>query len=327
MSLTSSFGIYIQQWHYYLWLANDKIQKMKFGSVADAELRYINFTLPPEPDFNAKVLSGKRIEHPKVYVGAAKWGNADWVGKFYPAKTPATRYRELYPSQFNAVELNATHYNIYEPGVLRKWAEAAKEKDFKFCPKFPQQISHHSNFKNIDAVTEAFLQSIAVFEDKLGPVFLQLSEHHNTNGRENLYQYLASLPRGFQYFLEIRHHAWLSEKSAAQELFEFLRQHDVGLVITDTPARRDLTHMHLTAPKLFLRFVCNSLHPSSFSRTDDWIQRIAFWLENGLQETYIFLHPGDDAAVPELAIYWTNELNKHCGLRLKPPQALQPTLF
>ena len=145
--------------------------------------------------------------------------------------------------------------------------------------------------------------------------------------RDSLYHYLTSLPRTFEYFLEVRHQAWLGTKEIADELFAILHQHNIGLVITDTPGRRDLTHMHLTIPKLFLRFVCNSLHKTSFSRTDDWIQRIAYWLNNGLQEAAIFLHPGDDAAVPELAIYWINELNKHGQLHLQPPHVLQPTLF
>jgi hypothetical protein len=98
-------------------------------------------------------------------------------------------------------------------------------------------------------------------------------------------------------------------------------------VITDTPGRRDLVHMRLTVPRLFLRFVCNGVHSSSFMRTDAWIERLHHWLDRGLEEAYIFLHPGNDVAVPELATYWITKLNAACGLQLKPPVISQPQLF
>jgi hypothetical protein len=104
---------------------------------------------------NAAVLPGRRAA-PKVYVGAATWGAASWAGKLYPPKTPASRFRSLYPNFFNAIELNATHYTFYAPEVIRQWAAAAEGKEFKFCPKFPQAISHHGDFKNVQAQSDAF---------------------------------------------------------------------------------------------------------------------------------------------------------------------------
>jgi hypothetical protein len=80
-------------------------------------------------------------------------------------------------------------------------------------------------------------------------------------------------------------------------------------------------------PKAMLRFVCNSLHPTSFSRTDEWVKQIQSWIERGMEEMYVILHPGNDAAVPELADYWIKEINKHCRLNIKPPQPVQQYLF
>jgi uncharacterized protein YecE (DUF72 family) len=298
---------------------------MRFGALPDRLLSLIDLRLPPEPAFNTLVLPGKRVANPKAYVGAAVWGNPTWGGKIYPAKTPATRYRQFYPQHFNTIELDATHYNIYSPEIIQKWAEPARGKDFKFCPKFPQQISHQSGFKNVDEITDIFLQSIAVLGDQLGPVFLQLSESFPPQYKEDLFTYLASLPKGFSFFLELRHPAWFLAKQE-EELFENLHQSGIGAVITDAPGRRDAAHMHLTVPKLFLRFVCNALHPTSFSRIDEWIKRMNYWVEEGLEELYVLLHPGNDAAIPELADYWAQQLNRHCGFNLKPPQQ-QPLLF
>src|SRR5688500_15855382 len=145
---------------------------MKFGAVPDTILSQLNLSLPPEPFINTLVLPGTKAAAPKIYIGAATWGSSSWLGKLYPAKTTATRYRQFYPMHFNSIELNATHYNIYAPEV-RKWAEPAKNKDFIFCPKFPQQISHYSNFKNIEEPTAAFLESIRALGNNLGATFLQ----------------------------------------------------------------------------------------------------------------------------------------------------------
>ena len=300
---------------------------MKFGALPEHQLAAVDFSLPPEPPFNRNVLPGERLAHPKAYIGAATWGSASWVGKVYPGKTPATQFRKLYTLHFNAIELNATHYNIYKPSIIEEWVAPARGKDFKFCAKFPQQVSHHSHFKNAEALTDAFLNSIYTFGDNLGPVFLQLSETFAPDQQEPLFHYLSTLPKDLTFFLEVRHPGWLANAAAAEALFTRLKDLHMGAVITDTPGRRDLVHMHLTIPKLFLRFVCNALHPTTYHRTNAWIQRLHYWYNSGLEEAYIFLHPGHEAAIPELTTFWVQELNTQCQLQLKPPTSVQQQLF
>jgi uncharacterized protein YecE (DUF72 family) len=233
----------------------------------------------------------------------------------------------LYPRYFSAVELNATHYKIYDPAVLHQWSRAAEGRNFKFCPKFPQAISHYSNFKNAEALTTAFLETVLAFENNLGPIFLQLSENFSPAQKDVLFDYLSSLPKDLTFFLELRHPAWFANTKEKETLFAKLRELKIGAVITDAPGRRDVAHIYLTLPKIFVRFVCNSLHASSFERTNDWIQHIQKWINLGLEETYIFLHPGEDAAIPDLASYWIQEVNKHCQLHLPNPTLIQKNLF
>lgn len=297
---------------------------MKFGALPDRLLAAIDFRLPPEPAFNATVLQGKPALQPKAYVGAAVWGSPSWQGKLYPAKTPAAQYRQQYPQHFNTIELNATHYAIYSPEVLQQWTAPASGKDFIFCPKFPQQISHHSGFENTKGLTTAFLHSIAALRPHLGPAFLQLSESFSPQHKEALFTYLSSLPKDMLFFLEVRHPGWFTT-TEEENLFTTLHHLGIGAVITDTPGRRDAAHMHLTLPKLFLRFVCNGVHPSTFTRINQWIDRIQQWLERGLEELYVIVHPGNDAAVPDVAAHWTQQLNTHCGFQLH--LGMQPQLF
>lgn len=300
---------------------------MKFGALPQESLRGLDLSLPKEPQSNALVLPGIRAANPKFYIGAARWGHHSWAGRMYPPKTPASRFRQLYPRYFSAVELNATHYKIYDPAVMQQWQEAARGRDFKFCPKFPQAISHYSHFKNTEGLTTAFLESVLAFENNLGPIFLQLSESFSPAQKDDLFHYLSSLPKDLTFFLELRHPAWFTDGATKEALFTKLRELKIGAVITDTPGRRDVAHMYLTLSKIFVRFVCNSLHPTSFERTNDWIQHIQKWMNLGLEETYIFLHPGDDAAIPDLASYWIEEIKKHCQLNLPNPASIQQTLF
>lgn len=108
---------------------------MDFGRVPEEDLNKVDFSLAKEPAFNKTILKGKPIKHPKVYIGCAKWGRTEWVGKIYPLKTKEKDFLEYYVKHYNSIELNATHYKVYGEEGIKKWAAKAANKDFKFCPK------------------------------------------------------------------------------------------------------------------------------------------------------------------------------------------------
>lgn len=301
---------------------------MEFGRVPESELNSIDFRLPDEPVFNQQVLSGKKAVHPKVYLGCAKWGRTEWVGKIYPPKTKEKDFLEHYVKHYNSIELNATHYKIYGAAGIAKWAEKAGDKDFMFCPKMYQGVTHRGGLLNKDFITGEFLRGIVAFEKHLGPVFVQVSDAFTTKRKEELFTFLGSLPTDMQFFLEVRHPDWFAKEDVRTELFAFLRSIHMGIVITDTSGRRDCAHMHVTVPKAFIRYVGNSLHPTDYTRVDDWIHRIQYWLNNGLEELYFFMHMHDEAYSPELTVYMVDKLNAALNLKLIKPSFVQPnTLF
>ena len=108
---------------------------MDFGRVPENELNSIDFNLAAEPAFNKAVLPGKPIKDPKIYIGCAKWGRTEWLGKIYPPKVKEKDFLDHYVQHYNSIELNATHYKIYDEAGIKKWADKARGKDFKFCPK------------------------------------------------------------------------------------------------------------------------------------------------------------------------------------------------
>jgi uncharacterized protein YecE (DUF72 family) len=300
---------------------------MEFGKVPPDELDAIDFLLPKDPAINKLNLSGKKTVHPKIYIGCAKWGRKEWVGKLYPKGTKDINFLEHYVKHYNSIELNATHYQVYGPAAISKWADKAKGIDFKFCPKVPQIISHYSSFNNVDAITTSFLEGILAFKEHLGPIFLQVSEKYTPAQRDKLFNYLRSLPTDLQFFLEVRHPDWFADKVLHKELFDTLRSLNIGAVLTDTAGRRDCAHMKLTIPKAFIRYVGNSLHPTDYTRTDEWIKRMKHWLDNGLQELYYFMHMHNEATSPELTVYLVDKMNAELGLKLKKPHFLQQSLF
>ncbi|MEP6514021.1 MAG: DUF72 domain-containing protein, partial [Parafilimonas sp.] len=188
---------------------------MDFGRLPENELNNIDFTLPPEPSFNKQGLKGKTVKHPKIYIGCAKWGRLEWVGKIYPPKTKEKDFLNYYVQHYNSIELNATHHKLYGAAGIAKWAAKAnvrppdgQEKNFIFCPKMYKGVTHFGSLKGRDFLTNEFLRGIAAFEKHLGPIFIQVNDSFSPKRKDELFDYLKSLPTDLQFFMEVRHPEW-----------------------------------------------------------------------------------------------------------------------
>lgn len=292
---------------------------MEFGKVTDEELEQIDFTLPPDPSVNKEVLK-KGKGKTKFYVGCAKWGRKDWVGKLYPVGTKEKDFLEYYANIFNCIEFNATFYKSPSPDQVRKWKEKVP-KGFKFCPKFTQSITHLKRLKNVQVEMDAFLEAITEFKDNMGPIFLLPNPQMGPKHVENIESFIEQYPKDMELFLELRHPDWYSTGEGYDpELFKFLKKQKRGTIITDAAGRRDCVHMHLSTPEAFIRFVGNSLHPTDYTRIDEWVQRIKLWMKEGLETCYFFMHQHEELHSPELIKYFIEQLNKHCGTKIEPPK-------
>jgi len=293
---------------------------MDFGRVENIET--VDFTLPPDHADTAAILAAgksKRKDEPKVYVGCAKWGRKEWVGKIYPEKTAEKDYLKHYAKNYNCIELNAVHYRIPPESWVSKWKSLA-DKSFKFCPKIYQGISHIQRLKNTDRLNEIFLGSMDGFGENLGTIFLQLPPNFGPKNFPDVERYIRSFPKNYSLAVEFRHPEWFKPSNVVEETFHLLKEEGVASVITDAAGRRDVLHQRLTSPLAFIRFVGNSLHPTDYSRVDDWIQRCKLWLDDGLHTLYFFMHHHDERYSPELSTYLIKQMNKVCGLKLQEPQ-------
>ncbi|MGY3213575.1 DUF72 domain-containing protein [Mucilaginibacter sp. HD30] len=297
---------------------------MEFGRVLPEELDAVDFSFPPDPELTVKTLAAARGKSPlEVHVGCAKWGRKEWVGKIYPPKTKDANFLDEYVKHFDSIELNATFYNVYPAATIAKWKEKADSNpDFKFCPKFSQSISHIRRLKNAEEITTQFYEGVMAFGDKLGPLFLQLSDNFTPKSFPEVKAYLEHLPKDVPLFVELRHKEWFANSEARESAFNLMHELGIGAVITDASGRRDVVHMTLPTPHAFIRFVGNSLHRTDYKRVDDWVDRIKQWRDMGLQSVWFFMHQHDERYSPELADYTSEQLSKKLGLELPRPHFL-----
>jgi len=291
---------------------------MEFGRLEDSDFSTVDLSLPADSIENAAVLGKKKPIKQEIFVGCAKWGRKDWVGKIYPPKTKEADFLSLYASHFNCIELNATFYKIPRKAQTKIWSEKVGE-DFLFCPKFSQSITHIRRLKNAEEVTERFLDGVSGFGRNLGPLLLMPHPQMGPKSNEVMQAFIQNLPKDLDVFVELRHPDWYSDKAAFDSFNKFLELQNTGTVITDAAGRRDCVHMRLTTPQAFIRFVGNGLHPTDYTRIDEWVDRICKWFNEGIEKVYFFMHQHEELHSPELCQYLIQQINTKCHLKLKEP--------
>ena len=292
---------------------------MEFGKVQYID--NIDFSLPPDDpvtDLLWERLAPLPREPLRVYVGGTEWGRTSWVGRAYPLGTKPKDFLTWYSRQFNTIELNTLFYGVPAATTIRRWADAVVP-GFKFCPKFPEAISHKLQLSNASRETGEFIEALGLLEGKLGPAFLLLSDRFGPGHAGLLQHYVRQLPAGFDACVELRGEDWFRKPAGLeiQDTFYEMLERGIGTVITDVAGRRDVLHMRLTSPVAFIRFVTNSLHPTDYQRADAWVERLAQWALKGLREVYIFVHSPGELTSPEMMKHLITRFNER-GLASLP---------
>jgi uncharacterized protein YecE (DUF72 family) len=295
---------------------------MKFGKLPDID--HVDFRLPPDPEANLRTLSGVPPADGRlsVYLGCTGWSMKEWVGSVYPRGAKSKDFLRYYSEQFNTIELNTTHYRIPDKTTIEKW-RAETVDDFHFCPKIPQTISHSADLGAGSGQTLAFCDAIQGLEEKSGCCFIQLPPYFGIDRLPVLERFLQRFPDHIPLAVEVRHESWFEIPEAGERFFQLLEHYGVSAVITDVAGRRDVLHMRLTNGTAMVRFVGNGLHPSDYSRVDEWTERIAQWAAMGLRSIYFFTHEPDNILAPELAVYLFNNLQNLDSVRTRGPKLLR----
>lgn len=272
---------------------------MDFGKLTNIEK--VAFKLPPDPEQNKGLLDRLPVrESARIYLGPTGYNMKQWVGKWYPPGTKDKHFLRHYGEQFNTIEHNTTHYRIPDLPTVARWRDETPG-DFRFCPKIPQSISHAPNLGLHSTETRVFCNVIRELGEKLGCCFMQLPPGFGPRDLVVLEKFLESFPKSVSLAIEVRHPLFFKAGEPADAFFDLLNAHGCPAVITDVAGRRDVCHLRLTAAQTLIRFVGNGLHPSDYTRVQDWANRLNGWFDAGLHEAYFFTHEPDNILAPELA--------------------------
>lgn len=285
---------------------------MKFGSVEDPG--YIDFTLPEDHPDTLKVLDQKGDGELDAYVGCAKWNKKDLKG-FYPRGTKDEL--TYYSRQFNSIELNATHYKTYGPDQAKEWKDKTPP-DFKFFPKVVNSISHFKRLKGIEAPLEEYLHGMRGFGNQLEMIFLQLRDDFKPKDFDRVQRFVEVWPDDIQLAIELRHTDWFNDATVSHQVYQLFEKYGVANVITDTAGRRDLLHMRLTSPVAFIRYV-GANHESDYTRLNDWVERLKFWKDHGMEKLYFFVHQNMEKESPMLSAHFIKKINEELDTDLDIP--------
>ncbi len=161
-----------------------------------------------------------------LYAGTSGYSFREWVGKFYPPKTPAKEYLAFYASRLNSVEINHTFRRFPTTQLLTSWAEKTPES-FIFSLKMHQSVTHGARLKSVGDSVEDFLKAASPLGPRLGVILFQLPPYFKAE-IDRLESFLKELPSGYKYAIEFRHESW--NEPAVEDL---LRDAGVALCVAD----------------------------------------------------------------------------------------------
>ncbi|MBI3941375.1 MAG: DUF72 domain-containing protein [Chloroflexi bacterium] len=161
------------------------------------------------------------------YLGTMGFSYKDWEGVFYPPQTSSRDYLAHYSRIFNAVELDSTFYGTPPTSTVERWA-AVTPQDFKFAAKVPQKITHELQLSHAWEEMQAFLATMRLLGDKLGPILIQLPPSFDVSRLATLADFLGTLPGDIRYAVEFRDRSWY-----IPEVGEVLSSHRIAWASTD----------------------------------------------------------------------------------------------
>src|SRR5712692_7266383 len=195
-----------------------------------------------------------------LLLGTSSWTADGWVGSFYPANAQSRDLLSIYARRFSTVEIDSTFYRIPSPEMVRGWKEHTPD-DFIFAAKVPQIITHEKVLVDAENDLANFLKVMDLLGKKLGPLLFQFPYFNKQKFRglgfflDRLLPFLANLPKGYQWVVEVRNRQWLSEK-----LYAPLRKYGVALALVDQawmprPKEWFDNGDPITAPFTFIRWI------------------------------------------------------------------------
>ena len=266
-----------------------------------------------------------RFMSQKIYLGLAQWHHRKW----YPNSASSSQSLPRYSHSFSSVEGNSSFYALPSENNLRLWDEITPDH-FKFCFKFPKEISHKQSLTYCSRQVSEFLNRICVLSEKLGIIWLQLDPGFGASNLSLLNHFLRQLPTEFSYAVEVRNLDFFRKDEIEKQFNQLLFSYNINRVIFDTrslfanaanPDRATLqalkakpkvpTHVLHTSDQPFVRIIVPMNRELAQKQIEQWVAKAAVWIEGGLTP-YMFFHTPDNVLAPEFARYFSQLLALKC---------------
>lgn len=241
----------------------------------------------------------------RFYIGSPLWGYKEWVGDFFPPRTPASEFLRLYSRRLTCVEGNTTFYATPSVATIARWVQETPET-FRICPKISRSISHEPLLQESRLATLQFVERLRGLGKRLGPMFLQLPPAFSPAQMGELEEFLGFWPNDVRLAVEVRHPDFFVEEHAAA-LNTLLSQYRAARVLMDTrPIRTgpmneqqmlqarerkpDLPlQFALTSDFTFVRYIGHPRMEINEQFLNEWVQHLGQWLQDGIT-LYVFCH-------------------------------------
>lgn len=172
----------------------------------------------------------------RLRIGTSSWTAKGWLGTFYPSGTKQTDFLIHYAKRYSTVEVDSTFYAIPRAAVVEHWRDITPD-DFVFAAKAPQVITHERMLEGVGDELDAFLNTMSLLGDKLGPILFQFPYYAKRTGMtediflHRLKKFAELLPKdGYRFAVEVRNKTWVNAY-----LFEILHDHHLAFTFIDHP--------------------------------------------------------------------------------------------
>jgi len=169
-----------------------------------------------------------------------------WQVSFYPTGMKSSEFLSEYSGHFDTVEVDNTFYRVPSVETLENW-KSQTPAGFMFSAKFPQNITHRKMLKDCEQDVQFFIERISMFQDRLGPLLLQLPPAFGSKQFDLLRDFLPLLPKKYRYAVEVR-----NKQLLGSDLFALLRENGVALTVVVSPFMPEVEE--LTADFVYVRW-------------------------------------------------------------------------
>ena len=253
---------------------------------------------------------------PRWHLGTTGLAFDGWVGAFYPAGMPSSKWLSFYAQNFTCLELNTTFYATPPTERMRLWCETAGP-GFRFSAKLPKAITHDAPLSQGVGLIRRFADDIAAFGSSLAVVLVQFPPTVTMGQLPALERLLAAWQSPVRLAVEFRSASWIHRETEA-----LLRERGVAWVALEHDDCPPMARVIPTTDFLYVRLVGkHGRFTTESHELFDPTEELKVWLNRIRSATGTTDDPGR-AAIRDVYVLFNNDFAGHGPATLRRFAAL-----